>query len=92
MPSFTLARSPQRVIALNFAGSQRIDRNIDAAHAMSGQFGGIVGQLAAIGGERQFVQRAGAQMARQAFDQRHDVLAHQRLAAGQPELAARPCR
>ena len=53
---------------------------------MGGQFGGILGQLAAVGGERQFLQRAGAEMAAEAFDQRHDALAHQRLAAGEAEL------
>ena len=47
---------------------------------------GIAGELAAIGGERQLLERARAQMPRQRLDQAHDVPPYQRLAAGEPEL------
>ena len=44
-------------------------------------------KLRAVGGQRQLVERAALQMARKLAHQMHDVLAHQRLAAGQPQLA-----
>ncbi len=71
---------------LELGGIERIDRDIDPPHPMAGKFSGIFRKLAAIGGERQFFKRARFEMAREAFDQRHDALAHQRLAAGQPQL------
>ena len=52
-----------------------------------GEIGGMTDQLAAVGGQGQLVQGAGSQMARKGAHQAHHVLAHQRLAAGQPELA-----
>jgi hypothetical protein len=65
---------------------QRIDRDIDALHAMGGEFRGIFGELRAVGGEGEFLECPRLQMAAEAFDQRHDALADQRLAAGEAEL------
>ena len=69
-----------------FRGVERVERDIDAGHAASGERLGMVRKLACIGGQRQLVE-ALAQMPRQPLDQPHDVPPHQRLAAGQPELA-----
>src|SRR5262249_37941452 len=66
---------------------ERVERNVDAANASSLELGGKLGQLAAIGGQGQFVQAAVAEVSRQAAEQPHDVLAHQRFAAGNPQLA-----
>ena len=65
---------------------ERVHRHVHAPHADGGQLLGILGELAAVGGERQLVERAAVEMPAQSAEQRHHVLAHQRLAAGQPEL------
>ena len=67
---------------------QRVHGDVDAPHAACLQFLGVFGKLAAIGRHRQLVERAGADMPAQAAKEAHDVLAHQGLASGQPEL---PC-
>ena len=41
---------------------------------------------AAVGGERQLLEAAAAEVARQTRKQPHDVAAHERLAAGDPQL------
>jgi hypothetical protein len=64
-----------------------VHRNVDPAHPMGHQFIRKLGKLAAIGSQRQFFQGTGAQMPPHAFNQRHDALAHQRLAARKPDLA-----
>src|SRR5262249_28193087 len=46
----------------------------------------IFRELAAVGGQRQLFQRSRVEVARQGTKQPQDVLAHQRLAAGDPEL------
>jgi len=51
-----------------------------------GQFAGETRQLRAVGGQRQFVECAGLQMARERADQRHHVASDQRFAAGQPQF------
>ena len=66
---------------------QRVQRHIHPAHPGGMKLGGEAGQLAAVGGQGQLVQRAGVQMPAQALEQPHHVAAHQRLAAGDPELA-----
>ena len=53
----------------------------------SAQLGGKARKLRAVGGQRQFIERAGVEMARQRAHQRHHVAPDQRLAAGQPQLA-----
>jgi hypothetical protein len=67
-------------------GIERVDRHVDAADAVPVEIGGVFGQLRAVGGQRQFFERAGLEVAAKLFDQMHDVLAHQRLAAGQPQF------
>ena len=69
-----------------FVRLERVERDIDAPHAVR-QFAGVLGELRAVGGQRQLVERAGPQMARQRREQRHDPAAHQRLAAGEAKLA-----
>ena len=44
---------------------ERVERYIDALDAMSRQFARVFFELRAVGGERQFVERAGLQMTRQ---------------------------
>ena len=88
MPASTLSRSPQRVMARNLSGIERVERDVDALDA------------AALRARRRIspsceplvvsVSSSSApllQMPRQRREQRHDVAPHQRLAAGQPQLA-----
>ena len=46
IPAIHLARSPQRVIAPELLGIERVDRDIDPPHAASGEFGGEARQAA----------------------------------------------
>ena len=46
-------------------GIQRIERNIDALDAVRLELGGVFFQLRAVGGEREFLERAACKMARQ---------------------------
>ena len=46
-------------------GIERIQRHVDAADAAIGEFVGKTGELRPVGRKRQFVKRAGAEMARQ---------------------------
>ena len=87
MPASTLSRSPQRVMARNFAGSSVSSETLMRRTPQSAQFVGKARQLRAVGGQRQFIERAAAEMPRQRAHQRHHVAPDQRLAAGQPELA-----
>ena len=73
MPSITCAKSPQRVIALNFAGIKRIERDIDAGDAVIRELLGVARKLAAVGGERELVE-AGPDMPGQRRDQPHEFL------------------
>ena len=68
-------------------GIERVEGDIDAPHAMVGELARVFRQLRAIGGERELVERAGRKMARQRRQQRHDPAPHQRLSAGQAQLA-----
>src|SRR6478672_9128709 len=63
-----------------------VERHIDPPDPMPEQLPGIAVELAAIGGERQLLERARTQMPRQRLDQSHDIPPYQRLAAGEPEL------
>ena len=47
----------------------------------------MAGQLAAVGGQRQLVERACAQVAAEALEQADHVAPHQRFAAGEAQLA-----
>ena len=73
-----------------FIGVERVERNVDALDAVRPELGGVFGQLRAVGRQREFVERAGANMTRQRADQRHDAPPHQRFAAGEPKLAHAP--
>ena len=70
-----------------FFGVQRVERNVDTADAGSAQLARVFFQLRAVGGERQFVEIARAQVPRQRIDKRHNAATHQRLAAGEAQLA-----
>ena len=91
MPSITLSKLAPAGDRLELVGIQRVDRDVDPAHARDGmQLLGEARQLAAVGGQRQLFERAVGRHVRQppaqALDQRHHVATHQRLAAGQPQL------
>ena len=68
-------------------GVERIDRDIDPAHAAFAQLVGVARELAAVGRQGQLVERAGIEMPPERMEQRHDVAPHQRLAAGQAQLS-----
>ena len=57
------------------------------SHAGGLELVGIARELAAVGGERELVERAALEMAAERAEQAHDVAPHQRLAAGQAQLA-----
>ena len=70
-----------------FRRVQRVQRDVQPAHAGVIQLGCVFAELGAVGGQRQLVQPAALQMPAQAADQAHDIAADQRLAAGQAQLA-----
>src|SRR5262245_11309243 len=53
-----------------------IEGNVDASNASILEFGGKLGQLAAVGRQGQLVQLAALEVAREGTEQPHDVLAH----------------
>ena len=61
-------------------GLQGVDGYVDAFHAHVLQRRGKVLEPAAVGGERQLLQAAAVEVARQPLEQPHDVAAHERLA------------
>jgi hypothetical protein len=63
MPSMTLARSPQRVIALELVGSSVSIDTLMRRTPQSWSSEAKLGQLRAVGGQRQFLQRAGFDVA-----------------------------
>ena len=87
IPAITLSNLPQRVIASNRSRSQRVQRDVDPPHARPCQSPANRAELAAVGGERQLVQRAAAHVPAELLDQPHHVAPDQRLAAGEPDLA-----
>ena len=66
---------------------QRVQRDVDPPHAGAREVAREPLELAAVGGERELVQRTRADMAAQLLDQPHHVAPDQGLAAGQPQLA-----
>ncbi len=70
-----------------FRGVERVERDIDAPDAAIREFGGVARELRAVGRQRQLVERAAGQMPRKRAEQGHDVAPHQRLAAGDAQLA-----
>ncbi len=70
-----------------FRGVERIEGNVDAAHAAVAQFVGEARQLRAVGGQRQLIERAGSEMPRQRAHQRHHVAPDQRFAAGEADFS-----
>ena len=79
-------RTPARDGA-EFLRIERIERHVEPPHASRLDLLRIFGELRAVGGQRQLVESAGAQVARQRGDEGHDAAADQRLAAGEAKLA-----
>src|SRR6516164_4580045 len=67
-------------------GVEGIDGHVDALDAATGKLVRIAAELTSVGGEGQLVE-AIAEMPRQRPHEPHDVAAHERLAAGQTQLA-----
>jgi hypothetical protein len=78
MPSITCSKRPQ--------GVERVERDVDALDAGILQVPRIFAELAAIGGQRQLVERAGFEMPAQGAEQPHNVAADQWFAPGQTKL------
>ena len=70
-----------------FLGVAGVEGDVHPAHARRIEPFRMARQLAAVGGERQLVECAAPQVAAQALEQLDDALPHQRLAAGDAELA-----
>ena len=67
-------------------GVEGVERDVDAPDPAVGELACEAAELAAVGGEREFAQRAGREMARHRAEEGHDPLADQRLAAGDAQL------
>ena len=67
-------------------GVEGVERDVDPPDAAVGELGREAAELAAVGGQRQLLERAGLEVARHGAEEGHDALADQRLAAGDPEL------
>ena len=83
-----LVQRPPARDGAEFLGIERVERDVDApdaGRALSSS--AYLASCEPLVVERQFVERAGAQMARQRGDERHDAAAHQRLAAGEAQFA-----
>ena len=65
---------------------ERVERDVDPAHAAGDELGGVAAELAAVGGERELLERAGREVARHRVEEGQDALAHQGLAAGDAQL------
>ncbi|EKD60276.1 MAG: hypothetical protein ACD_54C00842G0001, partial [uncultured bacterium] len=65
---------------------QRVNRDVDPLDANRRQIAGVFAQLRAVGGQRQFLQRARLQVPRHRLEEGQDALAHKRLAAGDAQL------
>src|SRR5687768_16000224 len=72
---------------LEALGSQSIQRNVDASHAAGLELASIFAELAAVCGECQLFEYARLQVALQGAEEPEDVLAHERLAAGNSQLS-----
>ena len=66
---------------------QRVERNVDAAHTGIVELSGETGELAAVRGQGQLVQRTGFQVTAQAVNQMHDIAADQGFTTGQAQFA-----
>ncbi len=67
---------------------ERVDRDVDALHAAARRArSAYLPSWLPLVVSGELLERAAVEMPRQALDQPHQVLAHQRLAAGQPQLA-----
>src|SRR5215472_1836932 len=71
---------------------QRVERNIDAPDAQALELLGELRELAAVGGERQLVERARPQVPGKGMEEQNDVLADERLAASDADLLDPPWR
>src|SRR5205814_8353104 len=52
---------------------ERVERDVDALDAKIDKFAGVFGQLRSVGGQRQLVEVAGLEMARERGDERYDA-------------------
>ena len=68
-------------------GIERVERDVDPPHAAIGELGGEAGELRAVGGQRQLVERAAVEMTGKRAEQGHDPAPDQGLAAGDAQLA-----
>ena len=82
MPARTTLKSPHRVTWRNFVRIERIKRDVDAPDAAIRKLRGKASELRAVGRDRHFVERSGAQVPGQAMEQRHHIAPDQRFAAG----------
>ncbi len=85
MPAMTWAKSPQRVMALKRSGRRVSSEMLMRSDAGVLQLLCELRELAAVGGQRQLVEPA-AEVARKRAKQPQDILAHQRLATGDPQF------
>ena len=70
-----------------FVGIEGINGNVDPPHPGAIEIIGHLGQLAAIGGDGDFLKVAAPDFITQVANEVHDVPPDQRLPAGQPDLA-----
>ena len=65
---------------------ERVERDVHAPHACRKEVAREAFELRAVRGQRQFLERAALEVPRHGMKEGHDPLAHQRLAAGDPQL------
>ena len=82
MPASTAGSSSNRVKAWNRSRLQRVEADRDAMQSRGSQRGRMAAQQHAVGRHRQIAHRG---RARQPLDERRQVAAEQRLAAGEPD-------
>ena len=85
-PGQDLRQAPPARDIGEFLVIERVERDIDPPHPCCKQVVSKARQLAAIGGQRQFLQRATFQMPGHSAEERHDIAPHQRLAARDAQL------
>jgi hypothetical protein len=78
--------APPRHLA-KFLWIERIERNVDAPDAAIRKLRGKASELGAVGRDRHFIERSGAQVSGQAMEQRHHIAPDQRFAAGYADFS-----
>ena len=83
-PASASSSLPPRVIARELLGVERVEAHVDALESGIAQLGGVARQQRRVGGERDALDALDrAQLA----DEVGHAVAHERLAAGEPDLA-----